>query len=94
MMRGRVRNCVHVGTWLWQQHSQEMNSVMARHDSLLTSAVEANGGTVVRPREVVLRALSLPVGAPSVFLCIPDCPMSCAGSPVHGPIPNRERGMA
>ena len=51
MMRGRVRNRVHVGTWLWQQHSQEMNSVMARHDSLLTSAVEANGGTVVRPRE-------------------------------------------
>ena len=37
-------------TPLWQQHPQEMNSVMARHDSLLTSAVEANGGTVVRPR--------------------------------------------
>jgi len=27
-----------------------MRNVMARHDSLLTSAVEANGGTVVRPR--------------------------------------------
>jgi len=37
-------------TRLWQQHPQEMNSVMARHDSLLTTAVETNGGTVVRPR--------------------------------------------
>ena len=37
-------------TLLWQQHPHEMNSVMARHDSLLTSAVGANGGTVVRPR--------------------------------------------
>ena len=37
-------------TPLWQQHPQEMQSVMARHDSLLMTAVEANGGTVVRPR--------------------------------------------
>ena len=37
-------------TPLWQQHPNEMNDVMARHDSLLTSAVESNGGTVVRPR--------------------------------------------
>jgi len=37
-------------TPLWQQHPHEMQSVMARHDSLLTSAVESNGGTVVRPR--------------------------------------------
>ena len=37
-------------TRLWQQHPQEMKSVMARHDSLLTTAVETNGGTVVRPR--------------------------------------------
>ena len=37
-------------TPLWQQHPHEMNNVMARHDSLLTSTVEANGGTVVRPR--------------------------------------------
>ena len=37
-------------TPLWQQHPREMNGVMARHDSLLTSAVEENGGTVVRPR--------------------------------------------
>ena len=37
-------------TPLWQQHPQEMNSVMARHDDLMTSAVESNGGTVVRPR--------------------------------------------
>ena len=33
-------------TPLWQQHPQEMNSVMARHDDLMTSAVESNGGTV------------------------------------------------
>ena len=37
-------------TPLWQQYPHEMKNVMARHDSLLTSAVEANGGTVVRPR--------------------------------------------
>ena len=37
-------------TPLWQQHPDEMRSVMARHDTLLTSTVEANGGTVVRPR--------------------------------------------
>jgi len=37
-------------TLLWQQHPVEMRTVMARHDALLTSAVEANGGTVVRPR--------------------------------------------
>ena len=37
-------------TLLWQQHPDEMRAVMARHDSLLTSAVEANDGTVVRPR--------------------------------------------
>ena len=37
-------------TSLWQQHPQEMKNVMARHDSLLTSAFEASGGTVVRPR--------------------------------------------
>jgi len=38
-------------TRLWQQHPDEMRTVMARHDSLLmTSSVEANDGTVVRPR--------------------------------------------
>ena len=37
-------------TPLWQQHPDDMRSVMARHDSLIMSAVEANGGTVVRPR--------------------------------------------
>ena len=37
-------------TPLWQQHPGEMNNVMARHDSLMISAVETNGGTVVRPR--------------------------------------------
>jgi len=37
-------------TPMWQQHPQEMKNVMARHDFLLTSAVEINGGTVVRPR--------------------------------------------
>ena len=37
-------------TTLWQQYPHQMRSVMARHDSLLTSTVEANGGTVVRPR--------------------------------------------
>ena len=37
-------------TPLWQQHPGEMRSVMARHDSLIMSTVEANGGTVVRPR--------------------------------------------
>ena len=37
-------------TPLWQQHPLEMREVMTRHDSLLTSAVEASGGTVVRPR--------------------------------------------
>ena len=37
-------------TRLWQQHADQMRTVMARHDALLTSAVEANGGTVVRPR--------------------------------------------
>ena len=37
-------------TPLWQQHPNEMKSVMARHDSLIMSTVEANGGTVVRPR--------------------------------------------
>ena len=37
-------------TPLWQQHPNEMKSVMARHDSLLTSAVEASAGMVVRPR--------------------------------------------
>ena len=37
-------------TPLWQRHLHDMRSVMARHDSLLTSTVEANGGTVVRPR--------------------------------------------
>ena len=37
-------------TRLWQQHSEEMRAVMARHDSLMMSAVEADGGTVVRPR--------------------------------------------
>ena len=37
-------------TPLWQKHPNEMKDVMARHDSLLTAAVEENGGTVVRPR--------------------------------------------
>ena len=37
-------------TPLWQQHPNEMKDVMARHDALLTFAVESNGGTVVRPR--------------------------------------------
>ena len=37
-------------TPLWQQHPDEMKGVMASHDSLIMSAVEANGGTVVRPR--------------------------------------------
>ena len=37
-------------TGLWQQHPHEMRNVMARHDSLLTTAVETNGGNVVRPR--------------------------------------------
>lgn len=37
-------------TRLWQQYPHLMNNVMARHDSLLTTAVETNGGTVVRPR--------------------------------------------
>jgi len=37
-------------TPLWRQHPHEMQNVMARHDSLMTSAVETNGGTVVRPR--------------------------------------------
>ena len=37
-------------TPLWQQFPQEMRAVMARHDSLMTSAVEDNGGMVVRPR--------------------------------------------
>ena len=37
-------------TRLWQQHPDEMKIVMARHDSLLISAVEAKGGSVVRPR--------------------------------------------
>ena len=37
-------------TPLWQQHPNEMKSVMARHDSLIMSTVEANCGTVVRPR--------------------------------------------
>ena len=33
-------------TRLWQQ----IRTVKVRHDALFTSAVEANGGTVVRPR--------------------------------------------
>ena len=37
-------------TPLWQQFPREMREVMARHDSLMTSAVEENGGAVVRPR--------------------------------------------
>ena len=37
-------------TRLWQQYPHEMKNVMARHDSLLTSVVEENGGAVVRPR--------------------------------------------
>ena len=37
-------------TRLWQQHPDEMRAVMARHDSLMTMAVEAHDGTVVRPR--------------------------------------------
>ncbi|MCI0844190.1 MAG: tetratricopeptide repeat protein [Chloroflexi bacterium] len=37
-------------TPLWQQYPQEMREVMARHDYLMTSAVEQNGGAVVRPR--------------------------------------------
>ncbi|MCH7737440.1 MAG: zinc ribbon domain-containing protein [Chloroflexi bacterium] len=37
-------------TPLWQRYPQEMRAVMARHDSLMTSAVEENGGAVVRPR--------------------------------------------
>ena len=37
-------------TLLWQQHPDLMSDVMARHDSLITSAVEGNGGSVVRPR--------------------------------------------
>lgn len=37
-------------TPLWQQHPNEMRDVVARHDSLMTATVEANGGTVVRPR--------------------------------------------
>jgi len=37
-------------TRLWQQHHHEMRNVMARHDSIITSAVEAHRGTVVRPR--------------------------------------------
>ena len=37
-------------TPLWQKYPNDMRTVMARHDSLLISTVEANGGTVVRPR--------------------------------------------
>ena len=37
-------------TALWQKYPNDMRTVMARHDSLLISTVEANGGTVVRPR--------------------------------------------
>ena len=37
-------------TPLWQQHPNEMRNVMARHDSLLISAIEGNDGKVVRPR--------------------------------------------
>ena len=37
-------------TALWQKHASEMRDVMARHDSLLISAFEANCGAVVRPR--------------------------------------------
>ena len=37
-------------TPLWQKYPNDMRTVMARHDSLGISAVEANGGTVVRPR--------------------------------------------
>ena len=37
-------------TTLWQQFPQEMTDVMARHDSMMRSAVEENRGSVVRPR--------------------------------------------
>ena len=37
-------------TPLWQRHPIEMKDVMARHDSLIISAVEESGGIVVRPR--------------------------------------------
>ena len=37
-------------TRLWQQHPDQINTVLARLDALLTSAVEESGGTVVRPR--------------------------------------------
>ena len=37
-------------TPLWQRFPQEMRDVMSRHDSILTSAVDANEGMVVRPR--------------------------------------------
>ena len=37
-------------TRLWQQHPEEMRTVMARHDALLTSEIEQCGGAVVRSR--------------------------------------------
>lgn len=37
-------------TPLWQQYPQEMRTVMSRHDSILTTAVDSNEGMVVRPR--------------------------------------------
>jgi predicted ATPase/class 3 adenylate cyclase/DNA-binding CsgD family transcriptional regulator len=37
-------------TRLWQDHPMAMRSIMARHDTLIESAVRAHGGVVVRPR--------------------------------------------
>ncbi len=37
-------------TRLWEEHPQQMRSVMARHDALLTGVFEQHDGVVVRPR--------------------------------------------
>src|SRR5579859_2424555 len=37
-------------TRLWEEHSQAMRQVMARHDALLTQVFERHDGVVVRPR--------------------------------------------
>jgi predicted ATPase/class 3 adenylate cyclase len=37
-------------TRLWEEHHQRMGPVLARHDAILTSALEGNGGVIVRRR--------------------------------------------
>jgi class 3 adenylate cyclase len=37
-------------TLLWEEHPQDMRLALIRHDRIIEEVVDANEGTVVRPR--------------------------------------------